>query len=714
MTSAVELLRKMPDFVPAQAVLGDAAAALLPPREISIAQWAEENRRLENPGGGYSGQWSFDLAPYLREPTDALGPDSPYSIVVFQGSAQMGKTELGLNWAGHTIDADPADMIVCQPDKELTREFMVARVTELVAQTPALREKVRTDNQYEKRFRGGTSIYGIWPVAAQFRQRPVPRWWLDDYDEIPDDIDGQGAPITLAEGRGTTFEGRTKGLVTSSPAKGDGRGINAEFRAGTQKLWHWPCPHCGGWFAAAWPLLHVDDGGTLRPLVECEADEDPLTIGPARARATAVIVCPHSGCVIEQKHKAAMNRAGRWCGPLQQIVDGEVIGDELETRIASFRICGLAGFASWPRLAELYVEAVEAWRLEQDAVKLRAFYNTQLGENYVGAAGNEAPIDADELKLRPRGEYRLGQVPAGVEALTAAVDVQGNRFEVLVVGWKAGLASAIVDRYAILETAEGRPVRPSRYPEHWLDLLPRVLFRRYPLAEDPEETAPILGVAIDSQGEPGVYENALKFWHAVRAAGVAERAFSLIKGAPKANGPIVPLPTLVEVRGSGRRKLKGGARLYVVNVNAAKDVVNARLHRDDGGAGSIEWPADLDDEYLDELASERKDGKLWVKRSPRQANETFDLMGYNVFALKRWIGERGDFATVPRALKCPASANTVRQGDGGEAPHADDETPAPAPVSAPGSSTGASVRPSPRGRGRGPRGGFVGSVLGRW
>lgn len=642
-------------YVAPAGIIADAAVLLEPPEYIAISDWAESGKRVLN-RGGIDEPFSFDAAPYLREPQDMLGSTAVYRALAIKGCAQSGKTELYLNWIGHTVECDPADMIVLHPDKLLAREFMVSRVGNLVEMTEGMAERFRPggDNTLEKRFIG-CNVWGIWPVGAQLRQRPVPRTVVDDLDDVPEDIDGQGSAQVLIEARQTSFEGREKAFYASSPALGKGRGIAAIYDAGTRKRWHWPCPHCGATFTPEWGHVHVKVGGDLVAI-----DSDDAKLSAAAAKASAVLVCPVSGCVIEPRHKMAMNRAGRWAGPLQHVDDdGAVIGPELETSIASYHIHGLMGFSSWGRLAELYVEARDKWRNGQNENDLRAFFNARLGLEYRSQVDGDAPLTADDLDAR-RDSYAQRTVPAFVKVLIAAVDVQGDRFEVLVVGYGDGLESAVIDRFAILETEDGRRVRPGKYPEHWGELLKRVMSTRWKLADDPELDMPVLATAIDTGGEAGVSDNAKKFWYLARQAGLADKRITLVKGSSHKGGKILPSPTYLETIGRGRIK-KNGAKLFVINTHELKDIVDARLRRAEPGPGYIHLPAGFDAEYLDELTAEEKQDGNWEKI--RERNETLDLTCYAIAALMRFAGERYTMHWVPAFARRPVRADDDDAGD---------------------------------------------------
>jgi len=660
-------------YAPAAGIFAEAAALIEAPDDIALTTWAEDNRRLDNAGGGRSGPFNFDETPYLREPQDLLASTAIFTAIVLMGGAQSGKTEVILNWIGHTVAVDPADMLILHPDKELVREFMVARLGKMLAHTDGL-PRTQVDNVFEKRFRGA-SIYGVWPVGSQLRQRPIPRWVIDDLDNVPEDIEKQGSAKGLLIGRQTTFEGRDKSLMASSPSLGKTRGIEAEYMAGTRKVWHWPCPSCGEYFAPAWGQVHVEsDAGELIPVEEA-------AITSARGQATAALVCPANGCVIAGRHKRAMNRAGVWVGPLQTVADdGTVSGPEIETAVASYHLHGLIGLSSWGRLVKIYLDAWEKWQNFQDESELRTFTNTGLGQNYQARVGDGDRVEADALVARAAtAGYVLKTVPPWAVCLTAAVDIQGNRFEVLVTAWGVGFESAVVDRFAILSLDDGvTAINPGRHAEHWGQILQKVIWRRYPLAGDARRSMPILNTAIDTGGVEGVTNNAFQFWHTAIGAGVPVTAITLVKGGSNPKGRLLPPPTI-----DAKRKMPGfpDPELFLPNVNRVKDILAARLALPDLGPGFVHLPADMDAGHVAEITAENKVNGIWEKTG-FGANETWDLLVYNLVALMRHGTTDGSLAWVPawaRPEQRPATDPAIDAAtDPAIAPAA-----GPAPVQAP-------------------------------
>jgi phage terminase large subunit GpA-like protein len=576
---------------------------------------------------------------------DCLGRDE-FRLVALMGCAQGGKSEIPLNWLLHTVIYDPADILWCQVDKDMMRDFSVSRVEKMIRHCPSLLDMQLShqgaDNIFSKLF-SGMMVRFVWPVAGQFTARPVPRIVLDDYDNIPEDIEGQGDALTLAQGRQTTFEGREKGYVASTPALGPHRGIEALVKSGTDETFRVPCPHCNGRFA-----------------LDFDKHLDFVRYGtPGEAEQSARIICPHCGAVIEQSAKYAMMVKGVWAGPQQDVTaKGKVTGPERDTDIASFNVDGLMGFSSWGRLARLYREAEIAFETTQNERPLRAFYNVRVGRNYVPQLAGDGPIEADDLAARCE-EWELGTVPPEVGVLTAAVDVQGNRFEVLVTGWGESSESWLIDRFAILQLDNGRTrIDPSRQVEHWFPLIDKVMRRRYPLANAPDETLPIMTTAIDTGGEPGVSDNAVKFWAHARGEGIPNIAITLVKGGNNPRSVLLPAPTYLDRRSDGRPR-KSGPKLWIPNVHELKNMLDARLRRELPGPGYIHFPADFEAEWFEELTAERLENGVWEK--VRRRNETLDLYGYNETARRRLCGNRTDLRWVPNHAR-PSNAAPVETG----------------------------------------------------
>ena len=636
----------IPPFETGYDIISRLAGLYRPKAHLTVSQWAERHIAHYDP----------DALPFLAEIMDACS-DPETSEVGDMGPAQGGKSLVGEAFIGWSIEHDPADFLTCQPDKALMQDFVIRRINPLVSQTAALKAQLlpaaNADNIFLKQFRG-MLLTSIWPVGAQFRARPVPRGWLDDYDQIPEDIDGQGNAIKLLDARMTTFEGRDTKLVSSSPAREDGGGIEAFVEGGTDERLQPVCPACG-------ERIELDIRRDLK-FERAGMDMD-------RAEQTAHVVCPASGCVLEPSDRR------RLLDSLGTLPNRGFVAKRPQAgkRRRTFRRDGLLAFTSWGKLAREWRDAEIAWEARQDEGPLRSFFNVKGGQNYRSQLSGEKPVDIDQLKKRRESGWRMGTVPRGVKVLNIVIDVQHDRFEIGAIGMGVDREMWLVDRFAYDVLDDGlTQVSPFTHPEHWKVLL-GLFDRKYPLAEVGEDGkpmghAPVLSVVIDTGGSDRKGDQATAgakwFWNAARAIGVHPSRITLVKGGSNPKGKLMPPGQFADqkVRGGAKRS---SARLWLPNVHAIKNMIDARLRRMTPGPGFIHLPGDLADEHIDEItAEELRDGK-WIKLRAR--NETLDLLVYGEAAILKppFAQSRTDMRWVPKDFRIRWPTRKAAQGHAG-------------------------------------------------
>jgi phage terminase large subunit GpA-like protein len=222
---------------------------------------------------------------------------------------------------------------------------------------------------------------------------------IDERDRMDGDVGGEGDPVALAEARTATYpDGKV--IVTSTPTLEGASPIWALYEQGTRFEWSWPCPECNAYFVPRFELLKWSEKAT-----------------PAQAKRTARLLCPHCSALIEDKHRTAMNAAGRY----------ETTGDP-DSDCASFWVSGLASpWRSWGDCARSWIEAVRSG----ETSRMQAVKNTVFGELY--KLQGEAPASAVVAALR--GAYVMDECPTEARILTAGVDLQADRLVYVVRAW---------------------------------------------------------------------------------------------------------------------------------------------------------------------------------------------------------------------------------------------------------------------------------------
>lgn len=627
---------------------------LVEPRPyLSVSDWA---RRETN--------FDLEALPWHVEVMDALG-DPQTAEVGLLGPSQIGKSTIGLCWIGWTIDRDPGDFGMVQPDRTMTHTFVVTRLEPFIEATDAVRKKLLpvagANNIFLKQFQG-MFIHSAWPVPSQLAQRPWRYGWVDDNDQIEADIggtedqSGQGSIIGLISGRQTSFEGRDTKFVSSSPADEAGGKTEAFVASGTDERLQPVCPSCGD----RW---EVD---TLRDLrFDAKGTRD-------QAEASAHVVCPN-GCVLKPEDRRTL---------LRSLIDlpnrGFVAANpEAGKRRRTFRVDGLMGFTSWEALAGMWRDAQIEWETRQDEGPLRSFVNTKAGKNYRSILSGEKPLKAADLGKRRDPSFAIGTVPAGVVCITVVVDAQATSFQCAAIGWGEKLQCWLIDRWSIDVADDGTPLRPFSDPSH-ADVLQPLWTMTWPLADASGESAPPLSVAIDTGGggtkEDSWTSSVKALWHKATAKasaggwGIERRRITLVKGGNNPNSPkLMPPAEFAD------KKLKGGAKrnspdLWLPNVHRIKNILDAWLRKTRPGPCYVNLPgADrpgspprhesdgapgISDEHLEELTAEELEKGRWKKIRAR--NETLDLFVMAIASLLKpgMAQSRDHMRWVPFAYRC--------------------------------------------------------------
>lgn len=479
------------------------------------------------------GRWDNRLFPFLVEIMDCLAPWHPAEVVTFVKSAQVGGTEVGLNWMFAIADMWPGPTLMVHPTIQAAQDWGREKLA------PSLRATDRVRNRViEQRSRDGASTTlfksfpgGFWALAgsnsaATLSSKSIRFLIKEEWDRWVADVDGQGDPDKLAEARLISYHasGRAKIYQPSTPTILGVSRIWAAWEAGDKRRYWVPCPHCG----AEQVLRFFPDGsgrGGLRFAKENTAD--------------AAYACEACGALVEHHHKRDMLARGRW-----------VAEKPGQGRQPSFHINALySPVTTWAKMAGEFVEA------EGDPQKLKAFVNLWLGEPW--EERGEAP-DWKTLFAR-RVERAAGVLPIGAVALTGGADVQADGIYYEIVAWDRERRSWTVDAGFL----EG--VTAESAGKVWQDL-DRVWRRTYRTVGGVPVT--LDGFAVDSGYQSGtVYD-----WTKRRPKTYA------VKGIDGWYHPPLATPKKVDRRLSGKIA-RNSAKVWMVGTWSLKATLYADLRK---------------------------------------------------------------------------------------------------------------------------------------
>ena len=403
------------------------ARALRPTPNVLISEWADRFRVLTTSQAAEPGRWRTARVPYLRAIMDAMSPRNPVQRVVVQKSRRCGFTEGAINNSvGAYMHMAPCPILMVQPTDSDAEEWSKDSLDPMLEASPALRRLVSPDAHrrkgntiLHKRYRGGVFYARSASTARSFRRILARLVAMDEIDAYVLNLDGEGDPKKLAEGRADTFGVSKKILMGSTPTIAGQSPIEGEYQASTQGEYHVPCPECGFFQKLVFGQIQWDEG-------------DP---------ASAAYACGECGSLLEHRHKKRMVARGRW------------VHRHPERSTLGFHISAL--YSPWVQWSELVEQHVAA---QGDPLAEQVFVNTLLGE--VWDITDQEQWDEDELHalLEP-----IPQVPSAAAVLTAGVDVQHDRLVVQVDAWGEGEERWTLERRDLLGDTSG----PAIWDELW-------------------------------------------------------------------------------------------------------------------------------------------------------------------------------------------------------------------------------------------------------
>lgn len=624
-------------------LISELAVMVRPPTRMTVAEWAEKRRFLNNPGS-FVGYWDNAVAPYLVEPMN-MTSSLAYTGMIFVGPARTGKSDMFFNYLGHTSECDPADMMLIHMTQNTARDWSQGDLARFFRHTKAAGDTLVpgkvNDNTHDKKFKSGMRLLIKWPTISELSGKTIPRLWLMDYDRMSQDIDGEGAPFDLARKRAQTvkrfgmcvaesspgFEQEDPNWLAKSPHEAPPtKGILALYNRGDRRRWQWPCPQCEGKFEADFHMFSYPDLDT----------QDFM-----EAAEQVTLVCPHCGFPIPPSYKRDLNNAGRWIKDGMTWTDaGDIEGRARRTDIASFWLKGpAAAFQDWSSLVLKYLQAKHEFDETGSEEALKVTTNTDQGLPYLPQSLGAERLP-EHLKARAKdwgGTADDPVVPEGARFLIATIDVQKNAFVVQIHGFGVNGDIWIVDMFKIRrsetrfnEEGERELLDPAGYLEDWDTIIAGVIEKTYPLADGSGRRMAIKAVGCDSGGRAGVTANAYQFWRSLRDTrdDNAHVRFQLVKGDGSPRAPRIRLEYPDSQKKDKFALARGDIPVLMMNTNLVKDQVSAMLNRDDEG-GMINYPSWAPDWLYAQLTAEIRDAKGWANPRGRR-NEAFDLLVYAI------------------------------------------------------------------------------------
>lgn len=616
---------------------------LLPQQAISINQFAATKRLMVNQGGEPF-PYNPDLTPYAVGINDACDhPD--VRVIAVKGNTRSAKTVSAENMVLRDWTYGRSKNVLWfMQDEDSLNDYIDERGEEMLRIHPEVDEKIDWSDPKNgrKRKKIGKSLVLYRPATQRaLRAKAAPTIVADEIDAYQKKV--RDAIMTLVTSRQEEFGTAAKAYICSHPDAGPDGGIDQVLKDSLLHLWFVRCPHCGH---ASSPAAEVEEWNKprirwnvadLMPL----ADEMDRVAFLDHVAANAMLVCPHDGCgaTFNPSQRLDLMASGRWLQPHQEwLPDGTIKGEPRVAATMGFVIHAfMAPFVKLPETARDWAAA----KLTLDATGVDTHFREvvvkKLGETPMGANPEEQIEGWKTVQARLSAHYPIKTVPADVMFLTAFVDVQGDRFEVRVIGWDLGKQSWLIDAYAIKQwPAFGKHsafdnIDPGNRLTDWDVINEAVIKASYPLQSNPQRVEaglpelflPIAKTVINSAGQPGVTNNARTWTANMLATGQFQTyQIMLMQGAASKTGQFLyGKPKQLNFDDQGLPLASTVFERYPI-VHEIKRIIAKRMKIETPGAGRMNLPAQISPRYFQELTAERLVNGEWIASARR--NETWD------------------------------------------------------------------------------------------
>lgn len=554
-----------------------ALETLKPPEDISVSEFAERYRILDN-RSATPGPWHNSKTPYLVEIMDCLN-DPDIEEIIFVKPTQVGGTEALLNMLAYIACQDPSPTMAVYPSDDLGERVVTNRIRPMIyAAKPLLAKYKPNESSKSELYFDGMSI-GITGSnsPSQLSSFAIRFLFLDEVDKYPGASQKESDPISLARERTKTYRNRRKIYMTSTPTLKTGHIWKALEGADMVKHYFVPCPHCGKYIELKWQYVKFPGGDT--------------GMSYADRAEFATYVCQECGSVITDQQKPQMLRNGEW----------RVVEQNTQfTRKVAYWINTL--YSPFVRFSEMVKEFLMS---KDDPDAFQNFTNSWLAEPW---EDTKLKTNAD-LVIERQTELPEFTVPSWAKVLTAGVDVQETSVYWTIRAWGNYLTSQNI--------AHGQAANFSE--------IERIMNLQY-VQEDSGEAMVVALALIDSGDNTDT---------------VYDFCANNSDWAMPSKGSSHPMDTHFRLSKVNRTDSKAyGMPLAIIDTGKYKDMIAGRM-RKENGVGSWMVYSGCDREYAEQVTAEHKvnvktaGGRItqsWVLKTSHGDNHLLDCEVYAMCA----------------------------------------------------------------------------------
>jgi phage terminase large subunit GpA-like protein len=589
-------------------------AIVAPPERLSVCEWTERHRILQERHAAQPGPYRFDVVPYMREPHDAFTDPGVGTITVIKAS-RAGGTEYLNNLMAYSADARPMPMMYVLPREPDVNEEFRGRIRGIFEASPRLQRHIPGGNWATDdviALDTMTILGAAATKAGDFIRRTTGLNLFDEVDNCEKAAGRLGNIWALLLERLTTYGHRGKQVGVTTPTTEDASAWKA-WLVSDQRKWWVPCRACGVYQLLTDEQIKIPDDVRDPDLIdakelawyECEGCKAKLD-DPDRlwmvARGVWVPACQTIVGKLNVSSHADCEAAALYHDQLKP----EIKGDPPFTRNRGYWFNCLV--SPWRSLSDTMAKFL---RVKDDPHEYKVYVNSWRALPWKESSQTTEVDDLRKLaQLGPPGDI----VPAEAIILLAGADVQGNRIYYVIEAYGPNEESWHV-KDGIVESFE----------ELW-----DVCFRsRYSRAGGSAEDAlACTYLGIDSGHRTAeVYD-----FHLSHPAEVV-----VLKGGHDTMAEKWS-PSLVDYYPNGKRN-PHSVRLFHVNGGFYKEKLHGMVRKKEGDRGKWHLNADCSEQFFKEFTAEeqiyerpskkRAKGRwVWKVKAEGRPNHRLDCMVY--------------------------------------------------------------------------------------
>lgn len=546
--------------------------------KLTVSQWAEKYRELDD-SSNISGRWSNSVTPYLVGIMDTLNDDYIREVYLCKGS-QIGGTEVLINMLMYIIDRSPAPTMIVYPSDDLAKDISKDKLQPAIRLSQQVGRLFMENASKELRLKFKTMVLYLRGAGSpsKLASKAIKYLFFDEIDKMGGASKKEASPYNLAMERTKTYKSQSKVYACSTPTLATNYIWGLHDNADEVRHYFVPCPHCGEMIELIWKQIKY-------------VEDEEKNMSPRDRAKTSKYICQSCGCIIEDKDKPKMLRAGEW-----RAVKKRGIG---RPKTVGFWISSLYSiFLTWADIAEEFIKS------KDDPETLQNFVNSWLAEPWEDTKLKTSK----ELVMERQTELPEMVVPAWAKILTGGVDVQEGSLYYTVRAWGDFMTSQNITHGQVLSLSDIEQVMNMEWQRE-------------------DGVKMIVSLALIDSGFQAdeIYQFCLtnSDW---------------AKPCKGANNPLQGHYKISQINKPGSKV--DGISLVWVDGGKYKDSISAKMHKETG-TGSWMVYAGCDEEYASQVTAEHKvnvrkpNGKVtqeWVPKKSHGDNHYLDAEVYAMAA----------------------------------------------------------------------------------